>query len=82
MVQAAIAAHGKRIVSAVILGLLALGVAILGGPLFLIFWTIAAFGIFWEWNGLVKRRRATRRSHSAAPGSRERRSRSASARPL
>jgi phosphatidate cytidylyltransferase len=51
--ERAIAAHGKRIVSAVILGLLALGVAILGGPLFLAFWTIAAFGIFWEWNALV-----------------------------
>ncbi len=53
MAERAIAAHGKRIVSAVILGLLALGVAILGGPLFLLFWTIAAFGIFWEWNALV-----------------------------
>jgi len=49
----AIVAHGKRIVSAIILGLLALGVAILGGPLFLLFWTIAAFGIFWEWNALA-----------------------------
>jgi phosphatidate cytidylyltransferase len=48
-----IAAHGKRIVSAVVLGLLALGVAILGGPVFLLFWAIAAFGILWEWNALV-----------------------------
>ncbi len=53
MAERAIAAHGKRIVSAVVLGLLALGVAILGGPLFLLFWTIAAFGILWEWNALV-----------------------------
>ena len=53
MAERAIAAHGKRIVSAIILGLLALGVAIFGGPLFLVFWTIAAFGILWEWNALV-----------------------------
>jgi len=51
--ERAIAAHGKRIVSAVVLGLLALGVAVLGGPLFLLFWAIAAFGILWEWNALV-----------------------------
>ncbi len=53
MAERAIAAHGKRIVSAVILGLLALGVAILGGPLFLLFWAAACGGIFWEWNALV-----------------------------
>ncbi|HEY8269124.1 MAG TPA: phosphatidate cytidylyltransferase [Xanthobacteraceae bacterium] len=51
--ERAIAAHGKRIVSAVILGLLALGVAILGGPLFLLFWVAASGGILWEWNALV-----------------------------
>lgn len=53
MAERAIAAHGKRIVSAVILGLLALGVAILGGPLFLLFWIAASGGILWEWNALV-----------------------------
>lgn len=51
--ERAIAAHGKRIVSAVIMGLLSLGVAIAGGPLFLLFWAIAAGGILWEWNTLV-----------------------------
>jgi phosphatidate cytidylyltransferase len=51
--ERAIAAHGKRIVSAIILGLLALGAAIFAGPLFFVFWTIAAFGILWEWNTLV-----------------------------
>ena len=51
--ERAIAAHGKRIVSAVILGLLALGAAIAGGPLFLLFWAVACGGIFWEWNALV-----------------------------
>lgn len=53
MAERAIAAHGKRIVSAVILGLLALGVAIAGGPLFLLFWAVASGGIFWEWNALM-----------------------------
>ena len=53
MAEHAIAAHGKRIVSAIILGLLALGVAIFGGPLFLLFWAVACGGIFWEWSALV-----------------------------
>ncbi len=44
-----IRAHGTRVVSAVILGLLALGAAYVGGPLFLLCWTIGALLIFWEW---------------------------------
>jgi phosphatidate cytidylyltransferase len=44
-----IRAHGTRIVSAIILGLLALGAAYVGGPLFLLFWTVGALVVFWEW---------------------------------
>lgn len=51
--QRAIGAHGWRVVSAVILGLLALGATYVGGPLFLLVWTVAALGIFWEWIVLV-----------------------------
>jgi phosphatidate cytidylyltransferase len=51
--QSAIGAHGWRVVSAVILGLLALGATYVGGPLFLLVWTIAALIIFWEWATLV-----------------------------
>lgn len=51
--QSAIGAHGWRVVSAVILGLLALGATYVGGPLFLLVWTVAALGIFWEWSAVV-----------------------------
>jgi phosphatidate cytidylyltransferase len=51
--QGAIVAHGKRVVSAVVLGRVALGAAYLGGPLFLLVWLIASIGILWEWNTLI-----------------------------
>lgn len=42
-----------RIGSSLVLAPLAVGAAYLGGPVFLAFWTIAAFGVLWEWDGLV-----------------------------
>jgi phosphatidate cytidylyltransferase len=51
--QSAIGAHGWRVVSAIILGLLALGATDVGGPLFVLVWTIAALVILWEWTTLV-----------------------------
>lgn len=51
-----IRAHGTRIVSAIILGLLALGAAYVGGALFLLFWTVGALVIFWEWCAMVQAR--------------------------
>jgi phosphatidate cytidylyltransferase len=45
--------HVQRVVSAVVLGLAALAVTWLGGWPFLVFWTLAAAAIGWEWVGLV-----------------------------
>ena len=42
-----------RIGSSLVLVPLAVGAAYLGGLTFLVFWTIAAFGVLWEWNALV-----------------------------
>jgi phosphatidate cytidylyltransferase len=46
-------AHRQRIVSAIILGLLALAVTWIGGWPFLVFWALAAAAIGWEWVNLV-----------------------------
>src|SRR5581483_5256025 len=42
-----------RILSSVVLAPLALGVAYLGGWIFVAFWGFAAFGVLWEWVSLV-----------------------------
>ena len=42
-----------RVASALVLAPAAIGAAYLGGPLFAVFWVIAAIAVFWEWNGLV-----------------------------
>lgn len=42
-----------RIVSSLVLAPLALAAAYFGGAAFLCFWTIAAFGLLWEWETLV-----------------------------
>jgi phosphatidate cytidylyltransferase len=42
-----------RICSALVLVPLAIGTAYLGGWPFAIFWSLAAIGVFWEWNTLV-----------------------------
>jgi phosphatidate cytidylyltransferase len=43
-----------RIVSSVVLGLVAITAAWLGGLVFLAFWTVAAAAVWWEWVGVVK----------------------------
>jgi phosphatidate cytidylyltransferase len=42
-----------RVVSALVLAPAAIGVAYLGGPIFAIFWGIAALVVMWEWTTLV-----------------------------
>ena len=42
-----------RVASGVVMAALALGVAIVGGFPFLVFWGIAALGVAWEWQRLV-----------------------------
>ncbi len=43
-----------RVVSSVVLAPLAIGVAWFGGVPFVVFWTVAASIVLWEWSGLVK----------------------------
>jgi phosphatidate cytidylyltransferase len=42
-----------RVASGVVMAVLALGVAIVGGFPFLVFWGLAAIGVAWEWQRLV-----------------------------
>jgi phosphatidate cytidylyltransferase len=42
-----------RVGSSLVLAPLAIGAAYLGSPAFLAFWTLAALGVLWEWDGLV-----------------------------
>lgn len=42
-----------RVVTSLVLAPLALGAAYAGGPLFLVFWSLAALGVLWEWQTLV-----------------------------
>ena len=42
-----------RVASGVVMAALALGVAVVGGFPFLVFWGLAALGVAWEWQRLV-----------------------------
>ncbi|RYB05705.1 phosphatidate cytidylyltransferase [Lichenibacterium ramalinae] len=42
-----------RVLSAVVMGAAALATAVLGGPLFDLFWWLAAVAVLWEWHGLA-----------------------------
>lgn len=42
-----------RVASSLVLAPLALAVAYVGGSMFLVFWTVAALGVLWEWETLV-----------------------------
>ncbi len=42
-----------RLSSAVVMAAAALGLAWLGGPVFDVFWLLAALAVLWEWHGLV-----------------------------
>ena len=44
---------GKRIASGVVMAALAVGAVVLGGWPFVLFWTAAALGVFWEWSGMI-----------------------------
>jgi phosphatidate cytidylyltransferase len=44
---------GKRVASGIVMALLAVGVVVLGGWPFVLFWAAAAVGIFWEWSAIV-----------------------------
>ena len=43
-----------RVVSSAVLAPLAIGLAYVGGWPFLVFWAIAACGIFWEWRAILR----------------------------
>ena len=43
-----------RVVSSIVLGLVAITAAWLGGLVFLALWTVAAAAVWWEWVGIVK----------------------------
>jgi phosphatidate cytidylyltransferase len=42
-----------RVISSLVLAPLAIAAAYFGGPLFVLFWAIAALGVLWEWQTLV-----------------------------
>jgi phosphatidate cytidylyltransferase len=44
---------GKRIASGIVMAALAAGAVVVGGWLFLLFWAVAAVGVFWEWNAIA-----------------------------
>ncbi|HEV2571469.1 MAG TPA: phosphatidate cytidylyltransferase [Beijerinckiaceae bacterium] len=44
---------GPRLLSAIVMVALALGSAWLGGHVFALFWMIAGFAVFWEWQRMV-----------------------------
>jgi phosphatidate cytidylyltransferase len=44
---------GRRVISAVVLGVVALGAAWAGGPAFLLVCTVAALAVWWEWTGII-----------------------------
>jgi phosphatidate cytidylyltransferase len=44
---------GKRVASGVVMVALAVGAALLGGWPFVLFWAVAALGVFWEWSAIV-----------------------------
>lgn len=45
---------GKRVVSAIVLGIAAIGSAWIGGIVFLLVWLAAAAAVWWEWTGIIK----------------------------
>ncbi|WP_244544199.1 MULTISPECIES: phosphatidate cytidylyltransferase [unclassified Beijerinckia] len=44
---------GPRLLSAIVMVVLALGSAWLGGHVFALFWMVAGFAVFWEWQKMV-----------------------------
>ena len=50
-----------RLLSAVVMAVLALGTAIVGGHVFVLFWLLAAAAVLWEWQNLIGAGRAALR---------------------
>jgi phosphatidate cytidylyltransferase len=44
---------GKRVASGIVMAALAVGAVLLGGWPFVLFWTAAALGVFWEWSAII-----------------------------
>ncbi len=44
---------GKRVASGIVMAVLAVGAVALGGWPFVLFWTAAAVGVFWEWSAMA-----------------------------
>ena len=57
---------GKRIASGIVMAALAVGVVMLGGWPFALFWAAAALGVFWEWSTIVTGGAAAARTVGAA----------------
>ena len=57
---------GKRIASGIVMAALAIGVVMLGGWPFALFWAAAALGVFWEWSTIVTGGAAAARTVGAA----------------
>jgi phosphatidate cytidylyltransferase len=57
---------GKRIASGIVMAALAIGVVMLGGWPFALFWAAAALGVFWEWSTIVTGGAAAVRAAGAA----------------
>src|ERR1700728_3635199 len=51
---AAIGELGKRVLSGIVLAALAIGTAVVGGWTFVLIWTVAALGVFWEWCAMAR----------------------------
>ncbi len=63
----------KRVASSVVMAVLAVAAVVVGGWPFVVFWTAAAIGVYWEWNAMVARHikiPAARRRGGAAAGGR------------
>jgi phosphatidate cytidylyltransferase len=50
----AIGELGKRVLSGIVLAALAIGTAVFGGWTFVLLWTVAALGVFWEWWAMAR----------------------------
>lgn len=44
---------GERLVSAIVMAALAIAAVVVGGWPFVLFWAVAAIGVFWEWSAMT-----------------------------
>jgi phosphatidate cytidylyltransferase len=57
---------GKRVASGIVMAALAVGAVVWGGWPFVLFWTAASLGIFWEWSAIIARGAAVARAAGIA----------------